>query len=86
MKMEWFYYKLGELWMLSLDKPTRLRLIAEIMRETCSYRYDAETPKYLDLTLCNHYSHRMLKKTFGILGYEIPKTPDCRQLQAILKK
>ena len=74
------FYRLGFLYEASQNKPTRLELIDELLREFTFCR--SELPNLADICLESHYSHRMLKRTMEMIGYEVPARPNCSSFHA----
>ena len=63
------FFALGQISHKYLRAPKRSALIEELCREFSEY---TEFPNSLEVHLEGHYSHKILKDTFGQLGYNLP--------------
>ncbi len=64
------FYRLGVQYYLAKYRPTRRKLLRELMREFLSG--GGELPNYVVLVFDEHYSHRLLRQTLSSVGYHIP--------------
>ena len=64
------FYRLGFLYETSPNNPKRLALIKELCREFAMM--DNDFSNYVEISLLNHYSHRILRRTMAKIGYHIP--------------
>ena len=77
-KKNMFFYRLGRAHIIFANNPTRLELLNEIydsLRET-------HFPSGKITFSTKHYSHRLLKKVFIELGYQVQTKPNCSNFYA----
>ena len=69
------YYRLGRLSERFINSPTKLCLIEDLYLVFSQYK---TLPSSTRISLKNHYSHRLLKKTMRLISYEVlSKKPVC---------
>ena len=67
------FYRLGALYEQSKNAPTRQLLIDELIRE---FSYASSVlPNSIQISLKNHYSHRLIKTTLRKIGYSVSSIP-----------
>ena len=64
------FYRLGCLYEISQNNPKKRKLIEELIREFSFSK--SELPNYIEVTLNEHYSHKLIRNIMDHIGYIVP--------------